>query len=1274
MGIPVVATPTYTENGAPVVIAPNLTVADINSPALVSATVRITNAQRGDVLAANVSGTPIAQSYNAANGTLQLTGNATIAQYQQVLDSVTFSSTSDNPTAFGANSSRTIEFVVNDGSAQTGPLFGPKTDFLAGIPVGFVASADLNSDGKLDLVAVSMSADTVSVLLGNGNGSFQTSSALSVSRSNFVEIADFNSDGKLDLTVANSSANQVSVLLGNGNGSFQLVQNVTVGSSPVSIATADINGDGRRDLVVANENSNTLSVRLGLGDGTFQGASEIGVGTSPVSVAIADLNGDGKLDLAAANYFDTKVSVLFGNGNGTFQAPSNITVGTNPSSVAIADLNGDGKLDVAVAGGAGYVSVLLSNGNGTFSTPANVSVGLSFKTIAVADLDGDGKLDLAVTHGFDNNVSVLRGNGDGTFQAASIFAVGADPSSITIGNFDGSGGLDLAVANNKGGNFSVLLNTSTNFSATQHAKMAVVGVNDAPTGSVAISGTATQGQTLTATNTLADADGLGTISYQWVAAGVAIAGATANTFTLTQAQVGKAITVTAGYTDGTGTSEAVTSSATGAVANVNDAPTGGVTITGLPIVGRTLAASNNLADADGLGTISYQWSAAGVMITGATASTYTLTPGDAGKAISVTASYMDGQGTAESVAATATGTVQGSTQSGSGNDTAMASLVFGDFAADMRLSTSGYGIAPVQNFQSFVNSFVTVREEILSLTPTNVSVRSFEAAGNAVVASAQGNFTTGFINTFVIQGGGITYTLLGNFQVQSNETIVGFVSEVRYDLSQDGSLVSRFSGISVPSAMVWDGGNLPPLQPDSDYLRGNDDITGSVGNDYLLGYAGNDSISGGAGNDTIDGGAGTDFMEGGVGDDTYLIDSAIGEFVHELPEQGVDTVISSISYVLSLNLENLTLTGSASDGIGHNGANSIIGNAANNTLQGLDGDDYLDGGAGIDILNGGAGNDAYTIDNAADSIVETSGTDTVQVFIPYVLGAELENLVLLGTASYGVGNASDNKIFGNSFSNPLLRGAGGADTIMGGDGNDWLEGETGNDLAYGGSEFDAIDGRQGSDVLYGEDGDDIIFGDGYFYLFGFSNDSQFGGPGNDIMMGEAGEASLNGAGDALHGEDGNDILDGGAGDDAIYGGNGNDVIDGDNGNDYIVGGPGADIMLGSNAVAYGGATVGSDLFVYNSMADAGDSIYGFDTRLNIGENDGIDLRSLFASLGYSGNTPRAEGTNLLQVTQSGADTLVQIDPDGAPGPEGFTTLVTLVGVTATTITDSFFLF
>ena len=139
-----------------------------------------------------------------------------------------------------------------------------------------------------------------------------------------------------------------------------------------------------------------------------------------------------------------------------------------------------------------------------------------------------------------------------------------------------------------------------------------------PTGAVTLTGTATQGQTLTAANTLADLDGLGAVSYQWKADGVAIAGATASTLVLSQAQVGKAITVTASYTDGHGTAESVTSSASAAVANVNDVPTGSVTITGTATQGQTLTAANTLADLDGLGAISYQWKAGGVAISGAT--------------------------------------------------------------------------------------------------------------------------------------------------------------------------------------------------------------------------------------------------------------------------------------------------------------------------------------------------------------------------------------------------------------------------------------------------------------------------------------------------------------------------------------------------------------------------------------------------------------------------------------------------------------------------------
>ena len=167
------------------------------------------------------------------------------------------------------------------------------------------------------------------------------------------------------------------------------------------------------------------------------------------------------------------------------------------------------------------------------------------------------------------------------------------------------------------------------------------GTNNAPTGGVTISGTATQGQTLTATNTLADLDGLGTITYQWSAAGLAITGATASTYTLTQGEVGKAITVTASYTDGKGTDELIAGGTNGAVSNVNDAPTGSVT-------------SNTLADVDGLGAISYQWNAAGVAIGDATANTYTLTVAQVGKAITVTASYTDGFGAAESATSSAT--------------------------------------------------------------------------------------------------------------------------------------------------------------------------------------------------------------------------------------------------------------------------------------------------------------------------------------------------------------------------------------------------------------------------------------------------------------------------------------------------------------------------------------------------------------------------------------------------------------------------------------------
>ena len=235
---------------------------------------------------------------------------------------------------------------------------------------------------------------------------------------------------------------------------------------------------------------------------------------------------------------------------------------------------------------------------------------------------------------------------------------GADASKFAI---DSAGNISFIqspsyaspVDNNQDNIYEIIVKASDgSLSSTQAV---TITLTIAPT--VTITGTATQGQTLTASNNLVAVYGAGTITYQWKANGVAIAGATGTAYTLTQSDVGKTITVTATYTDLAGNSTTITSSETAAVANINDQPTGEVTITGTATQGQTLTASNTLSDPDGLGTISYQWKADGVAISGATGTAYTLTQSDVGKAITVTASYTDSQGTAESKTSNATATV-----------------------------------------------------------------------------------------------------------------------------------------------------------------------------------------------------------------------------------------------------------------------------------------------------------------------------------------------------------------------------------------------------------------------------------------------------------------------------------------------------------------------------------------------------------------------------------------------------------------------------------------
>jgi CSLREA domain-containing protein len=266
---------------------------------------------------------------------------------------------------------------------------------------------------------------------------------------------------------------------------------------------------------------------------------------------------------------------------------------------------------------------------------------------------------------------------------------GATNSTYTMGDADVGTQIAVQVSYTDG--------QGTAESLTSAQTAAVANVNDAPVGSVTISGTPTEDQTLTVSNTLGDADGMGVVSYQWQRDGVDIAGATNPTYTLTDADVGTTMTVVAAYTDGQGTNESVSSAGVGPVANVNDAPVGLPLITGTVTEDQTLTAdTTGISDADGLGALSYQWLRNGANIVGATSNTYTLGDADVGTQISVQVSYTDGHGTNESLTSAQTAAVANV------NDTPVGvPTITGTVTEDQTLTASTAGISDADGLGAF---------------------------------------------------------------------------------------------------------------------------------------------------------------------------------------------------------------------------------------------------------------------------------------------------------------------------------------------------------------------------------------------------------------------------------------------------------------------------------------------------------------------------------------------------------------------------------------------
>ena len=412
----------------------------------------------------------------------------------------------------------TVSVLLGNGDGT----FLPHQDYPAGTGADAVAVNDFNGDGKPDLAVVNANCPftpcgpgSVSILLGNGNGTFQTHADYDVGTTpRGIVVADFNGDGPLDVAVANPGSNTVSILagrgdgsfgnilmyvlgdgatmglttgnfrrngitdlaidnqncngtcapgpvsvmLGNGNGTFATHVDYATGSGPISVVSADVNGDGIPDLLLANFYSNTVSVLLGNGDGTFRPHADYATGSGPIAIAVGDFNGDGKVDLAVTiDAVFPVVDIMLGNGDGSFRAPTAYQIGVLPRSIATGDFNHDGKLDLAIANqNDSTISVLLGNGDGTFRNQVLYPTGNTPYSMIALDLNGDGNLDLVTADRVDNGASVLLGNGDGTFKAPVTYPTGIVALSVTSGDFNGDGKTDLAVANGQARSVSVL--------------------------------------------------------------------------------------------------------------------------------------------------------------------------------------------------------------------------------------------------------------------------------------------------------------------------------------------------------------------------------------------------------------------------------------------------------------------------------------------------------------------------------------------------------------------------------------------------------------------------------------------------------------------------------------------------------------------------------------------------------------------------------------------------------------------------------------------------
>ena len=354
-----------------------------------------------------------------------------------------------------------VALLVAWGSDRAAAQLETRSDALVPGEGRNSVAGDFNGDGNLD---VAVAGSSLWVFLGKGDGTFRKPVNYSYPLGVPIAIGDFNGDGKLDLVVGGQlgtggpGADTVNVLLGNGDGTFQAPLVSTTNGFPTFIAVGDFNNDHKLDLVIIDD-PGYVSVLLGNGDGTFQAPIDNNSFPAPHWLTVGDFNNDHRLDVAVTGFAGegANLGTLLGNGDGTLQPALIHPLNSTPASVAAGDFSRDGNLDVAISDYlGGGVAVLLGNGDGTFQPEVDYSP--AGEDVVAVDFNGDGVLDLVSA-----GVYVMLGNGDGSFGPVQLFPAGKSLGSMLVGDFNGDHKPDVVITDAIVGEITLLNTGVVNF-------------------------------------------------------------------------------------------------------------------------------------------------------------------------------------------------------------------------------------------------------------------------------------------------------------------------------------------------------------------------------------------------------------------------------------------------------------------------------------------------------------------------------------------------------------------------------------------------------------------------------------------------------------------------------------------------------------------------------------------------------------------------------------------------------------------------------------------